>query len=101
MKENPKHVFDMEYVGRKLEKLCKSFIWSGIGLIAFFQIGMIFFRSTDATLQSVVFYSLAALSFIGLGCIICGGLMWRSIYGFFPNVKLRRDRTQKRGESNR
>lgn len=90
----PKHLFDTDAAGNRLESLCNSFIWSGISLIAVFQIGLIFFRSSNAATESAVFYPLTALSFVGLGCIICGSYMWRAIYGLFPNVTLRRDRAR-------
>jgi hypothetical protein len=101
MKHYVEHKFDQNLAYGQLIKLSSSFVGIGIGLIATFQIGLIFFRSSHVALQNFVFYFLISTSIIGLGCIICGGLLWRSIYGLFPNMKLQRDLTQNRDEPNR
>ena len=43
MNFSPKHLFDIEAAGQRLHSLCASFIWSGIILIAVFQIGLYIF----------------------------------------------------------
>jgi hypothetical protein len=88
--------FDQKSAYDRLIKLSNSCIWIGIGLIAVFQSGFIFFRSSDIALHNFTFYSLVVASFIGLSCIMFGRCLWRAIYGLFPNATLRCDPAQKR-----
>jgi hypothetical protein len=91
MKECPKHKVDVNSAGRKLEQLCNWFIWSGIALVAFSQIGMMSLHSTIIAVPKAVFYFFFAIGFVGLGLVLCGAFMWRLIYGLFPSVILPRD----------
>jgi hypothetical protein len=84
-------VQNISIFGRKLGRLSDLMVWSGIALIfAFLASNLILDAIEDIPMEFAYRALSIALATFGLASLIFGSLLWRKIYGFFPDLFLKR-----------
>ena len=92
MNDKIKHNFNLESTGMRLVQLCECFTWSGITLISINMFGTLLtvgWHAPSFHFLSVLFIVLGGA---GLGCLNCGRILMRTVYGSFPNIFMVRNR---------
>jgi hypothetical protein len=81
----------ISFFGRKLARLSDLMVWSGIALIFAFLASNLMLDAIDDIPMEFAYRALSiALAAFGLASLIFGSLLWRKIYGFFPDLFLKR-----------
>jgi hypothetical protein len=86
MKDSIQQRFDVSATGRRLKRLSTKLQWTGGGLMLIAAAGIGVHRSSAAPLVDSLFVLLTIMGSLGLGLLASGNILWRTVYGSFPNV---------------
>jgi hypothetical protein len=92
MKHYNKYNFDPTSVGSNLQRLSNLILWSGIALIGMLCAGMPLNMASGINGHTLLSVLLTAGGAVGFGCLVCSVLLWRTVFGIFPNVFATRGR---------